>query len=33
MTAWFGYPLLEDSMKETRDIMKFKKDRFEAGKG
>lgn len=33
MTAWFGYPMLEDSMKETRDIMKFKKDRFEAGKG
>jgi len=33
MTAWFGYPLLEDSMKETRDIMKMKKERFEARKG
>lgn len=30
LTAWFGYPLLEDSMKETREIMRLKKERFEA---
>ena len=27
-TAWFGYPLIENSMKETREIMKLKKARL-----
>ena len=25
-TAWFGYPLVEESMKESRDAMKYKKE-------
>lgn len=29
-TAWFGYPLVEDSMKGTREVMRMKKKRFEA---